>query len=90
MFDERRDFVDALEAFVSAALRNGTEPADYNPDAVQIMDARNHLFRLLERQGTDEEQRIYALRELCRIDEETLTTVPDRWRMATLAKDLIT
>ena len=54
------------------------------------MDARNHLFRLLERQGTDEEQRIYALRELCHIDEETLTTVPDRWRMATLAKDLIT
>lgn len=86
MLNEEKDFIDALESYLKAELRACAEPADYNNEAVEIIDARNHLFRNAGRRGTDEECGIYAIRDLCRIDEDTLETVPDRMRLAALAR----
>ena len=53
MLNEPNDFVEALENFINAELRQGTEPAEYNKEAVQIIDARNHLFSTVGKKGTD-------------------------------------
>lgn len=87
MLDEKADFVDALESFLKTQLEASTEPAEYNTEAIRIVDARNHLFTNVGRHRTDEEAGIYALRSLCHIDEDTLETVPDRMRIMAIAKD---
>ena len=74
--------------FLKAELRASAEPADYNNEAIRIIDARNHLFQNVGRCGTDEECGIYAIRDLCHVDEDTLETVPDRMRLAALAHAL--
>lgn len=86
MWNEAKDFTDALENFLKAELRACSEPADYNNESVEIIDARNHLFRNAGRRGTDEESGVYAIRDLCRVDEDTLETVPDRMRLSALAR----
>lgn len=87
MSDEKEDFVEALSAFLRAELRNRQEPADYCNDAIEIVDARNHLFRNAGLQPTDEEMGRYALRSLCRIDEESLELVPDEMRLRAVARN---
>lgn len=87
MTTDVKDFVDALEAYVRAELTASGEPADYNVDALEVVDARNHLFRPAGRRATDEAENIYALRDLCRVDEESMTFVPDRGRMAAIARN---
>lgn len=82
-----KDFVDALEQFVRCELVSGSEPADYNSDSVQVVDARNALFRNVGKLGIDEEHDIYAIRSLCRIDEATMDIVPDRGRIESLARN---
>ena len=88
MLNEENDFIEALEFFLKAELRASAEPADYNNEAIRIIDARNHLFHNVGRCGTDEECGIYAIRDLCHVDEDTLETVPDRMRLAALAHAL--
>lgn len=88
VIDERKDFIDALESFLLSELRSSLEPAEYNAEAIEIIDARNHLFRNVGRRGTDEELGIYDIRDLLRIDEDTMETIPDRGRFAAIAKEL--
>lgn len=88
MLDERTDFINALESYVLSELRQSAVPADYHNGSVQIADARNHLFRNAGVGGTDEELGIYALRDLCRVDEDTMELVPNRQRFAAIAKEL--
>ncbi len=87
MLNEQKDFADALEEFILTVLRNGTEPADYNNEAIEIVDARNHIFRSAGKRGTDEELNLYAVRDLCRISEDNLETVPDRMRLLRIAQE---
>lgn len=87
MVNDIEDFVAALEAFVRAELRASMEPADYNNEAIEIVDARNHLFRNVGRQHTDEELDIFAIRDLCHVDEETMETVPDRMKFRAIARN---
>ena len=87
MTDEIRDFVDALERYVLDALRQSGQPADYNVDALEVVDARNHLFRPAGKRPTDEATDVYALRDLCHVDEDTLDVVPDRTRLAAVARN---
>lgn len=87
MTDDAKDFVDALESYVRAELAASGEPADYNVEAVQVLDARNHLFRNVGRVPTDEAENIYALRDLCRVDEDTMSFVPNRERMVSVARN---
>lgn len=81
------DFVQALLDFVDAALRASAVDAEYCQAAVQIIDARNHLFRSLDSHRTDEEQGIYALRDLCVLDDETMSLKPDAGRCRSVARD---
>lgn len=87
MIDEIADFVDALESYVKAELRTSLEPAEYNNEAIEIIDARNHLFRNVGRQATDEELNIFALRDLCHVDEVTMDTIPNRMKLKSIAKN---
>ena len=87
MREEIKDFVDALESYVKAQLLASGEPADYNVEALEITDARNHLFRPAGKRATDEAENIYALRDLCRVDETSLDFVPDRQRMEAIARN---
>ena len=60
---------------------------NYNVEALEIVDARNHLFRHAGKRVTDESENIYALRDLCHVDEMSLDFVPDRQRMAAIARN---
>ncbi len=86
MYNDTEEFVNALDSFVRAELRLSMQPADYNNEAVQIVDARNHLFRNVGIRATDEEEDIYALRELCHVDENTLDLVPNRMKLQSIAR----
>lgn len=83
---EIEDFIDALESFINAELRASMEPADYNNEAIEIIDARNHLFSNVGRMSTDESLNIYAIRDLCHVDEDTLETVPNRMKLKAIAR----
>lgn len=85
--EDIKAFVQAFTEHVGAQLQNSHEWADYNADSVQIVDARNHLFRNVGKKGTDEENDIYAIRSLCRIDEETLDIIPDKGRAESIARN---
>ncbi len=85
MQPDSENFVAALTAYVRAALPPGTD-ADYCHEAVQIVDARNGLFRNVGVHPTDEEHDIYSLRSLCRLDEDTFDFVPDEGRIRSIAR----
>ena len=83
----QEEFVQALLDYVVSALRNSAVDPDYCQEAVQIVDARNHLFRGVGNHRTDEEQGIYALRDLCVLDDESMSLVPDAGRCRSVARD---
>ncbi|MBR1838789.1 MAG: hypothetical protein IJ786_04450 [Bacteroidaceae bacterium] len=86
MSAEIESFVHALSDYVRMALPAGAD-ADYCKEAVQILDARNGLFRSVGVHATDEEHDIYTLRSLCRLDEETFDFVPDEGRIRSVARN---
>ncbi len=79
-------FVEALSRYITEALRTGQETADYTTEALKVIDARNHLFVSAGCRSTDEEESVYALRDLCRLDEATLQLVPDTEKLIRLAR----
>lgn len=83
----KREFIDALLAYVAAALAAADGADDYCREAVRIVDARNCLFRPAGRRTTDEADDVFALRDLCRLDEDTLELVPDEGRVASIARN---
>ena len=87
MLNEQKDFINALERFIQNELKASGEPADYNNHAIEIIDARNHLFRNVGIHETDEACGIFAIRSLCHIDEDSMEMVPDRQRLAALARE---
>lgn len=84
---ETKAFIEALLHYVKAALQHSGVDPDYCQEAVQIIDARNHLFRSAGVHRTDEAQGIYALRDLCVLDETTMMLVPDAARCRSVARD---
>jgi len=87
MTEEVSDFIAALAAYVNAAIADSGQPADYCMEALKVVDARGHLFRPVGIHPTDEAEDIYALRDLCRVDEETMNFRPDRGRMLAVARN---
>lgn len=87
MTDDISDFTDALARYVRDELAASGEPADYNNEAVEVADARNHLFRRAGRRATEEADNVYALRDLCCVDGETMELVPDVQRIARVARN---
>ena len=78
MHEEIQDFIDALESTSKRLYAKSLEPAEYTHEALEIVDARNHLFRSAGERATDEEANIYALRDLLHIDVDTLETQVNR------------
>lgn len=87
MAEEMENFVVALENFVRMELAAVGGEEEYCHDAVQILDARNLLFRNVGRRSTDEVENVYALRELCRIDEDSFNLIPDEGRICSVARN---
>ncbi len=87
MIEDIDEFAKSLESYVGAALAELGETADYCTEALQVLDARNHLFTLVGKRPTDESDDVYALRDLCRIDEETMELRPDRGRIQAVARN---
>jgi hypothetical protein len=79
-----RDFAEALCCFVRRQLI-GID-GEYVRGAVKVADARNHLFMPQPHQGTDESTDIYALADLCHVDED-MQTVPDINRALAVARN---
>lgn len=82
---EAEDFVDALYAFAVSELRRLSD-VTYSREGVEIVDARNHLFRSVTGKNTDEETGVYLLSDLCGMDDE-MNTVPDRMRLWRIARN---
>ena len=87
MLDEKMEFAEALKDFINLSLAHHGQEAEYSTDAVEIVDARNHIFRLVPNTGTDEELNRFALQGLCRLDECSLNLTPDIQRLLAVAKD---
>lgn len=85
MTTEKADFIYDLEQYVRDFLARSGEPADYCHEALHVTDARNRIFRSAGKRRTDESEDIYALQDLCRLDEDTLEYRPDRGRIASVA-----
>ncbi len=87
MSEDAKDFMRALESHVRDILAAGTVPAEYNNEAIEIVDARNHYFRNAGMRPTDESANIYALRDLCRIGADPLSCDPDLGRIAAITRN---
>ncbi|MCD8318462.1 MAG: hypothetical protein LUC45_06345 [Paraprevotella sp.] len=85
MSAEADDFIEALYRFVSEQIQRTSDPI-YNRESIKIVDARNHIFRLSESGQTDEAEDLYALSDLCYVDED-MQTVPNRARMQRIARN---
>lgn len=79
-----QEFAEALCAYVARELWG--QDGEYIQGAVRILDARNHLFLSLPHQTTDESVDIYALSDLCHVNEN-LVTEPDMNRALGIARN---
>ena len=66
-----QEFAEALCQYVARIL--WTQDGEYIKGAVRILDARNHMFQELPHQQTDESADIYALNDLCHVNENMET-----------------
>ncbi len=79
-----KDFAEALCRHVAGELVG--HDGEYLTSAVKVVDARNHLFRTLPCQYTDEAEDVYAMSDLCCIDEE-MNTKPDMKKALSVARN---
>lgn len=79
-------FIVALESHIADALSRIGD-IEYCQEAVKIIDARNHIFKILPIAASDEEHSVFALRDLCRLDEETMSWHVDINRLRAIARD---
>ena len=82
--EQAAEFARALCRYVAHELRD--QDGEYVRGAVKVADARNHLFMPQPHQGTDESTDIYALADLCHVDED-MQTVPDMNRALGVARN---
>lgn len=80
------DLINALASHVADAI-NRIGDIEYCQEAIKITDARNHIFQDLSNTSSDEEHSVFALRDLCRLDEETMQWQVDKNRLRAVAKD---
>ena len=82
--EQANEFARALCRYVAQELRG--QDGEYVHGAVKVADARNHLFMPLPHQSTDESVDIYALADLCHVDDD-MQTVPDMNRALGVARN---
>ncbi len=78
------EFARALCAYVQRELEE--QDGEYVKGAVKVLDARNHFFRTLPQQSTDEAEDIYALADLCHVDDD-MQTVANYNKALSIAKN---
>lgn len=83
----QEQFVNALETYVHHLLRLQGNEVEYLRNAVEVVDAHNLLFRDAGEQATDETQNIYALTDLCCLNKDTMTYIPNRGRIIAIARN---
>lgn len=83
----QEEFVKALEVYIHHLLQLAGSEAEYLREAVEIVDARNLLFRHAGEQATDEARNIYSLADLCCLDKETMAHIPNRGRIVAIARN---
>ena len=82
--EQIEEFALALCQYVERELDG--QDGEYVQGAVRVTDARNLLFQTLPHQVTDEGADIYALADLCHVDED-MNTVADLHRTRAVAKN---
>ncbi len=80
-----------MKAFAEALCRHVAneligQDGEYVKGAVKVVDARNHYFQTLPHQSTDEAEDIYAIADLCHINDE-METEPDMNRALSVARN---
>lgn len=84
MNQAREEFIEALLRHVQSEIRG--MDAEYIQDAIKILDARNHLFINIGHARTDEGEDVYALRDLCHLDDSMEITA-DKNRIEGVARN---
>lgn len=82
------DFVAALHEYIRHRLRDTESAPEYIQEALRIVDARNMIFQNIGNQSTSEVDRIYALRDLLRVDTDTLETVVNTRKLESIAREI--
>ena len=82
--EQIREFAEALCRLVARELQQ--QDGEYVRGAVRVLDARCHLFLLAPHQTTDEAEDVFALSDLCRVDED-MQTIPDMNRALSVARN---
>lgn len=83
--EEINDFVNALVSFINNEMDDG-EDMTYSRKAVKIVDARNHFFRKIDNAQSDESVDIFALKDLCFLDDD-MHFVPDVQHIRRVARN---
>ena len=60
-------FVSALQYYVNSTIKE--QDVEYSQIAIKIVDARNYFFRKEIVGPTDESSDVFALRDMCMLDE---------------------
>jgi hypothetical protein len=81
---EIEDFVNSITKLIENEINTG-EDMTYSQKAIYIADARNHLFRIIDCAATDESENIFAIKELCFIDDE-MNMMPDVQHIRLIAR----
>jgi len=84
MNSDFEEFVQALKHYVEGEIR-GID-AEYIQTAIKVLDARNHIFVNIGPARTDEAEDIYAIRDLCHVNDYMETEV-DENRIMGLARN---
>lgn len=84
---DQKEFVDAIMNFLNETIKGSDIALEYSYVAVKVIDARNHLFQIVEQSTTDEAANVYALRDLCRMEEGTLEMIVDEGRLKSIARN---
>ncbi len=77
-------FAEDLCAYVGRRIAD--QDGAYIKGALRIVDARNHIFMDVPHQSTDEASDVYALADLCHLNEE-MQTEPDMYRALAVARN---
>lgn len=85
MTKDLEDFTDSLYQYILREIKSSSESPDYNHESIEIIDARNHLFRNVGARGTDEENNIYTIHSLCHLDDN-MEWMPDKERISRIAR----
>ena len=82
--EEKQDFIETLTRMVGNVIKDEYD-VTYSTQCIHIVDARNHIIRLLDGVAADESNDIYSLSELTYINED-MQCVPNLMKITRIAE----